>query len=258
MNTKKRKSVIRTIFLLLLLCLLLPISNTSAKETDKNYIIDDADILTSDQEAELNSLAKKYSKERKIDILILTTIDTQGYNTMEYSDQFYNDFINDVPEYNKHCVILCIDMLQRKKSINIYQDAQKKIDTNRSQKIIDQITPDLKADRYYDAFKIYLKKVHYYSGYSLNVNPDSLFLQLWFQLLLAILIGAVAVGIMIYHSGGRITTNSRTYLDSENSRLTGSYDNYIRTTVTRVKKPDSDNDNSDNGSSSSSSGESGF
>jgi uncharacterized protein len=54
-------------------------------------------------------------------------------------------------------------------------------------------------------------------------------------------IGAIAVGIMAYGSGGRVTVNNRTYMDGKNSKVVASRDDYIRTVTTRVRRPSNNN-----------------
>jgi uncharacterized protein len=73
-------------------------------------------------------------------------------------------------------------------------------------------------------------------------KDDNIFYNTFFQLAIAVIIGAVAVGIMAAGSGGRVTVSNRTYLDEEHSGIVATRDDYIRTTTTRVKKP-TDNNN---------------
>lgn len=63
------------------------------------------------------------------------------------------------------------------------------------------------------------------------------------QLVIALVIGGISVGVMAANSGGRMTAQGRTYLDEGRSGLTDHRDEYLRTTTTRVKKP-TNNDNS--------------
>lgn len=58
------------------------------------------------------------------------------------------------------------------------------------------------------------------------------------QLLAAAIIGVIAVAIMASRSGGAVTTNNRTYLNEGNSGITARRDDYIRTSVTKVKRPE--------------------
>ena len=59
--------------------------------------------------------------------------------------------------------------------------------------------------------------------------------------MIASIVGAIAVAIMAINSKGKITVNSKTYMDPRNSRLLGHWDRYIRTTTTRTRKPENNN-----------------
>lgn len=48
---------------------------------------------------------------------------------------------------------------------------------------------------------------------------------------------------MVYNSGGRVTVTGSTYMDHDTSEVLDQHDTYIRTDVTRERKPDKDNDN---------------
>lgn len=66
---------------------------------------------------------------------------------------------------------------------------------------------------------------------------DSIYLNFWVQLIIALVIGAGVVGIFAYRSGGRMTTSGNDYLDKSRIGLIGRSDTYIRSTVTRRRKP---------------------
>jgi uncharacterized protein len=46
---------------------------------------------------------------------------------------------------------------------------------------------------------------------------------------------------MAFNSGGRMTAGSSNYMEQNNSGLIGRRDDYIRTQVTRVRKPQNNN-----------------
>ena len=59
--------------------------------------------------------------------------------------------------------------------------------------------------------KFILKKLINRWGIRPGVDPENLLFQTWFQLTISCIIGGVVVGMMAYHSGGRVTVNHRTY-----------------------------------------------
>ncbi|WP_455715834.1 TPM domain-containing protein [Anaerosporobacter sp.] len=229
--------------LLLMICLFLtimiPVTQATADSKDTPYIIDIANILTNDEE--LNDLANKYSQKHDTSIVIVTTDNTSDLSTENYASMYYHTYIHGQDGYNDDCVLFLIDMDHSETNIYAYEDAAIRMATERCDKILDVVTPKLSKEDYDKAAKTFIKKTNTYLGTDPDVNPDNIFYKLWFQVLISVIIGATTVGIMIFNSGGRVTTNSSTYLDHNNSRLTGSFDHYIRTTTRRVKKPENNN-----------------
>lgn len=84
------------------------------------------------------------------------------------------------------------------------------------------------------------------NGYSSSSAEQPIYMNVLVQLGVAVVIGAVAVGIMAYNAGGRMTVSGNTYMDQDHSGLIGRRDDYIRTTVTRVRKPETNNNNNNN------------
>jgi uncharacterized protein len=116
--------------------------------------------------------------------------------------------------------------------IQAYGKADTYITSNRIDTILDNMTSDFSQDLYFDAFLIYLEDLDTY----LNKHPNPL-TWTWVQVLIGLLIGGIITAIMVSNSKGKVTTNSRTYLDQENSGLVAKRDMYITTTVRRIHKP---------------------
>lgn len=266
----KRKRILPSLlfaFCLLSSLLTTPTLKAATDNLDTPYIIDDANILSDDDK--LNDLANKYSNKHDTSIIVVTTDNTNGLSTVDYASNYYDTYIHGQDGYNDDCVLYLIDMEHRKTNIYAYEDAAIRMDTTRCDIILDAVTPKLSDGDYDEAVKTFIKETNsflgeapdnnsnnssgnyssnYSSNYSVNNSnnysdnkEDNIFFKLWFQVLISVIIGATIVGIMIFNSGGRVTTNSSTYLDRNNSRITGSFDHYIRTTTSRVKKPDNNN-----------------
>lgn len=258
MKTSKQRILPLILFMLCLLSSIIIAPTTQAATNNKDipYVIDDANLLSTDDQQDLNDLANKYSKKHNTSIVVVTTNDTNNLSTTDYASMYYDTYIHGNDGYNDNCVLFLIDIDNHKTNIFAYEDAAIRMDSGRSNKILDVVTPKLKGSDYDDAIKTFIKKANLYLGAEPGTNPDNIFFKLWFQLLIAVIIGATAVGIMVFNSGGRVTTNSATYLDHGNSKLTGCFDHYIRTTTTRTKK--ADNNNSSGGSSGTTGGGSSF
>lgn len=274
---KHRISALLLMFCLLTSIVFAPIIQAATDNKNTSYVIDDANLLSAGEQKDLNDLASKYSNKHNTSIVVISTDDTNQLSTTDYASMYYDTYIHDKDGYNDNCVLFLIDMDNRSTNIFAYEDAAIRINTERSDKILDVVTPKLSDGEYNDAIVTFIENTNTYLGvepakdtvkdpnnnhvsipnnnstnnYSNNSTgtQDNIFFQTWFQLVLAMVIGALSVGVMVHNSGGKVTTNSATYLDHGNSKLTGCYDHYIRTTTTRQKKPDNNNNSGGGGGS---------
>lgn len=256
MKAKVQRFLTSILFIICLLSsiIIAPTMQAASNNKDIPYVFDDANLLSTNDQRDLNDLANKYSKKRDTSIVVVTVADTNELSTTDYASMYYDTYIHGKDGYNDNCVLFLIDMDNRITNIFAYEDAAIRMDTKRSDKILDVVTPKLTNKDYKDAIQTFIKKTNTYLGTKPNVDPDNIFFQVWFQLLLAVIISAISVGIMVHNSGGKVTTNSATYLDHSTSKLTGCYDHYIRTTTTRRKKPENNNSGGGGGSSGGTTG----
>ena len=84
-----------------LLCLSLILCVSASEEPDRR-LVDNADILDSEEEAGLNSKLDQISEDRNFDVVILTTLDLDGQDDiLEYAEDFY-----EAGGYRKNGIIL--------------------------------------------------------------------------------------------------------------------------------------------------------
>ncbi|QQZ11616.1 TPM domain-containing protein [Heyndrickxia vini] len=212
----------------------------------KQFVYDDAKLLTKEEKAELEALSSKLSKERNTAFLIITVNGTEGKNFVQYVEDFYDE---KAPGYDKphgNTAILFLDMKNRDVHLEGYKKAEDYLGNNRLDSIRKKITPFLSSGDYFKAFSSFITLSHEYMGYRPGISPDNLVFKWWFQLIVAIGLAGVIVGLMAYRTGGRVTVNSHTYLNSNQSRIINKSDRFVRQTVTKQKKP-SNNNNSGGG-----------
>ncbi len=236
--------LLSTVFFLSYMLLALPVSAAS----DIQRVYDNAGLLSDDEIDKLEQQAEKYSAKRNINYLIVTTdnpeellgdVNTGGSEstTEAYSDKFYDNFAGMYEQKEANCTILTIDM-----SSNTVDVAGKGLEGEiynqiRRDLVREKITPLLSDGKYYLACSKYIKLTDNYIGIKEGMNPESPILKLWFQALIALAIGGIVVGIMVFNTGGRMTVNQGTYLDQKDSRILAKRDLYVRTTTTRIRKP---------------------
>lgn len=216
--------------------------NVSAESPNqKRYVYDEAHLLTEKEAAKLESLAAVQGKDRNTAFIILTVNGTGGKDKVQYVEDFYDDH---APGYDKphgNTAILFIDMKEREVYLAGFQKAETYLDDHRLNLIQDKITPELSNGKYYNAFSSYIQLSHEYMGYKPGVNPDNILFKWWFQLVAAIVVGGIIVTLMAYRSGGRVTVNARTYMDSNKSKVLSKSDVFVRQTVTKQRKPSNNN-----------------
>lgn len=244
------------------------VSEASGPETGR-FVYDDAGLLTETEVLDLEEMCTTYGTQAGIEVYILTHDDPSA----PYVETYIENFEDQLPVGDR--VYIALDMEERDVFMEGYGKAETYIHSKRISEIIDKITPDLSDGDYYDAFATYIQmsadymsddsELNYDHNYTADTpqssNPNAsnydptwpsesntsdsqlpgFLSNIWIQLLIAVIIGASTVAIMAYNSGGRMTVSGYSYMDQNHSGLIGRRDDYIRTTVTRVRKPENNN-----------------
>lgn len=212
-----------------------------ARAAAGDLVLDYADLLTAEEEEELERLAARLGAKRETDFIILALDGTGGAGIELYVGKFYDDTAPGYDQPHGNAAILAIDIRERDVFLTGFGKAETLLDSGRLNKIRDRILPDLSDGDYYGAFEKYLRLAYDYMGYRPGVNPDNILFKTWFQVAVSLAVAAVAVGVMAMNTGGRVTVNARTYLDGGRSGVVGRSDRFMHKTVTRTKieKPSS-------------------
>ena len=269
----KRKTlrIVTTCFLLLSMLFVQEASALASSVGQEQHVYDEAGLLSSSEIQELEDLCIKYGEKAGIEIMILTHEDSSA----PYAETYIENFEDKLPVGDR--VYLLVDMYNRDVFMEGYGIAETYLHSKRIDIILDEITPDLSEGDYYKAFITYIERaaaymeddseLNYDHDYSAakpqsenpnapyydetwpgeNNSADNPLSNVWVQLIASIAIGAIAVAIMAYNSGGRMTTGADTYIDSGKSGLIGRQDQYLRTQVTKVRKPQNNNNNGGSG-----------
>jgi len=251
------------LFFLMALLMLLPLGIRAKAETfDRNqYIYDFAKLLTDQEVAELQDLSSKLGEERDTAFLIITVNGTDGKDIRQYVEDIYDEQAPGYDQPHGNTAILAINMQERDVYLAGFKKAEQYLDDGRLDQIRDIITPDLSEGHYFQAFSAFLNTSYEYmsnepsggsdgysgygsvgspEGYNGNNsgdNPENIFFQWWFQLVASFIVAGIVVALMAYRSGGRVTVNAQTYMNTHQSKVVSKYDNYVRQTVTRQRKP---------------------
>lgn len=222
-------------------------------------VYDYAKLLSSEESSQIEALAESYYLENSIHFLIVTTSDRSEFpvattlseekQTESFGLSVYNYFKDTYKEDTDNCVILTLDMSNRNISVIGQGKASTNMDNVRESMIAEKLVSYMKKQDYLKTCQTFMKLSNHYLQVKPGIDPEAIYLKLWFQILISVLLGGIVVGIMAINSGGKITTTQRTYLDEEHSNLLARRDRYIRTSVTRRKREtnhDTDNRNDNN------------
>lgn len=241
------KSLLVLITLTVMLFLAILPSSKSLAQTAA--VEDGAGIFTADEITSFETQCTDISSTYNTDIYILTTNSTDGLNRHDY----LSDYADSLAVENSVLLLICMDPDDRGYQIESFGTAQDLVLPERIDQISEDITPLLKSGSYALATQTFLDDTIYFldnepsqediNSFHDSVNSkgdnkeDSIFFQLWFQLLIAVALSAIIVIIMILNAGGKVTTNAETYLDHNDSHILAQHDHYVRTTLTKHKKP---------------------
>lgn len=218
-------------------------------------IIDDAGLLNDAQTEELKEKCRTASEKNNIGIYILTVNELSG-TRKSYIEDFYDAYVY---EAAPDAAILLINMDPSERGLEIqgYGECEFNLSDDRIENILDQLVPPLQSEEYEKAIGLFIEQADYYMGITPSTRDQHTqedndnYSEDYYEegkkngflgktlrnLFIGIAAGAITVGVMAYHSGGRVTTNQGTYLSEGESRILGRWDRYIRTTTTRRPKP---------------------
>lgn len=257
--------------------IILPIFSSAAYAESINAhskgkrIFDKASLLTEEEVEKLEALSREYEGKLGVEIIILTHNDDKA----TYPEKYIEDFEDSLPKGDR--VYFLYDVSRKELFMEGYGIAETYITSKRMDKIFDSVADDIRNGNYFDAFEKYIKQTASYMeddselNYNHKYNKDktpagfdpsdefsyddkydydkyyraervknNIFFNIWFQLILSLIIGGIVVGILAYNSGGTMTAGANDYMDKSRSGLIGRRDHYIRSTITKTRKPSSD------------------
>lgn len=221
-------------------------------------IFDEADILTETEEYSLQKYMDKVSKEKQVDIVIVTTNDAEGKYPREYAENFYktHDFGYEDSDGTGLLYLISLDKSvtgNRELWMTTAKEAKDYFSESRIDSVLDNIYNTLTADEelnYYGSCNEFIKGIEKYMNVSESVP---VFLTKWYSKLgIALVITMIIFFILIFNFGGKKTTAAETYLDVNSIKRNIKEDTYMytRTTKTKIEKSSSSSGSSSGGSSS--------
>lgn len=199
--------------------------------TGKDYVIDDADIFSDEEEQKLQKKCEQASKSCKTDIAVITLKTGLDYAPL---DEYVRTIIDEKYGYNgdenpRDAIVYVIDMKSRADRIITSGNTRYE---NITQSQLDGIREG--AEKKLTKGHYYSGCVKYIDGVQRYMNPNiwyRLTLKLPLKLGISAAVAVVAVLLMMYHAKTKITVNSRTYSGNKVD-IRRQEDRFINTTVT--------------------------
>lgn len=148
----------------LIVCLLLlpSLFLTACVSQTQPYVVDNAGLLSSSEEAALEEKAQAIRQEYKMDAVILTVDSLDGKSPQDYADDYY-----DYNGYASSGVLFLLSMEERDWCIFTKGNAIYALTDYGIQQVGESALPYLKNDDYYGAFDAFLDALPtYFSAYS--------------------------------------------------------------------------------------------
>ena len=266
MLTKTKKSLSALLALLLLLCitsiaLAMPKQAPPPKAQQEQgleaaRVVDEADILTADEEKALDTKLAAVEQSHKVRILVGTMKDTGGATLAKVA----NNVVDQIATAENGTIVLLLSMKERDWYISTDNKMRTRITDGKGvDYLAGEFLPDLKEGKYAAAFTAFAKTTDemltYYEKEGEPYDPANAFnlMALGIALACALILGGTIYYVLYeYESNVRSAAEADAYLNQDSFQLTRSEDDFLYTTVTRRTKEKSSSSSGSNVSTSSS------
>lgn len=209
----------------------------------ESAVNDFAGIYTQEQITSFEEKMRKMREEYDCNVVAFV-IDNNEWESSELSapERATEFFLN--PSSHKSTVVLWLNICQDNRSLYVlgYGTAEHKINSGEADRLAKDLQGYVKEAQSgaEDAqFKYTQMMDEFITQSDREMRTPFFFLAWWFHLGLGLLAGAIVVLILVKNSGGKMTTNGRTYMNKSFSELIGRRDIYTHTTYVRTRKSSS-------------------
>ncbi len=225
---------------------------------DDVRVYDQGEFLSDSEEVQLEELIDKVSEEIQMDLVVVTTVDTEGKEAWQYAEWFYYDagYTFGYEQTDKG-VLYLIDMDNREIYVYCSEGAAAEISNKDIDQILDVIFDQAADGRYYISADSFVRKVRSLVEEGDTTESSSPEIEETEEeegnpVMVGMLISLVTVIILVKKQKTSVKVPHTSYLNSSKTRMYRKEDHFIRTTVVtrKIETPSS------SGSSSRSSGRS--
>lgn len=224
----------KRLFSVLLVLSLVFLLTVSASAAQMPRLVDSADLLSADQEADLLARLDQVSGELQVDVVIVTMDSCGGYDPDDVVAAYYDDYGFGYGT-NRDGVVLLLSMAERDWRILSNGFAADAITLNDIDRIGDSIVGDLSGGDYYEAFMTYATMCKQEIEDERQFDFD---LSLGISIFIGLVVALIAVEVMRGgHRSVRSQTGAREYAAPGGLKVTHSNDLFLYRNVNRVHRP---------------------
>lgn len=120
-------------------------------DSEERKVYDEADLLSEQEEEELQELLVQLAVDAEQDLIVVTTNDNAGKSSQDYADDFYDDHGFGYERKNGSGILLLLNMDDREVYISTAGTAQEKYTDDEIDSTLDVLIPYMKSENYMGA-----------------------------------------------------------------------------------------------------------
>lgn len=232
--------------------LLIMIAFSSYVIASGEHVYDTAEIFTPAEIEVLEEDAAVLNERIQMEIKIVTTDTTEGKSSTEYADHFFITHHLGMNE-NEDGILFLINMEEREIYVYTSGIAIRYFTEERIDQLLEQVYDHFSEENYLAGVESFFTEVEKYvqqeipedshsaptaeNEAGVNEVEASATSNIFAYLVISIIIGAIAIGVMAYYSRGHSSVTRETYLDRDSFEITRKRDHHYDTKITQRRIP---------------------
>ena len=150
--------------ILALMCICLGLSITKNVSAENRYVYDDADLLSIEEEQQLQDYASTMKEIWEMNFMVVTTADAEGKSSQEYADDFYDTHFTSSEDEDG--VLYLIDLDNREIYLSTSGMAIRYLTDRRVENVLDEAYAYVAAGDYFGTFQAFFdaSESYFYEG----------------------------------------------------------------------------------------------